>query len=124
MLSNGLYNKKTIKTALIADNDTMKYAIKFKNFINNSKLKIKIIKKLNLNYDVYILTYDINNNDLKKLIKHKKLIFSINPNLINKSMFSVYIGVRVYPLINPILIKQAGIKINPVIFKVAKIYEK
>lgn len=123
MLSNGFYYKNKIKIALIANEKTIKEAEKFKSFIKSSKFDVKIIKNVDLNYDVYILTYDIDNKIIQKLIKHKKLIFALDPALIKKSMFSVYIGVRVYPLINPNLIKAANININPVIFKVAKIYE-
>lgn len=123
MLANGLYKKKKIKIAIIANNKTKAEADKFKNFIQNPKFDVKITNKINLNYDVYILTYNINDKIIQNFIKHKKLIFTIDPDLINKSMFSIYVGVRVYPLINPYLIKKSSIKINPIIFKVAKIYE-
>lgn len=123
MLTNNFYNKKSIKMAIIANNNTFKEADKFKQFISNPKFNIKILKKPNLNYDVYVLTYNISDKMFQKLIKNKKLIFSLNPNLIKKSMFSIYIGIRVYPLINPYLIKKADIRIDSIIFKVAKIYE-
>ena len=123
MLTNDFYNKKSIKMAIISNDNTVQKAKEFKNFIKNSKFDIKITKKINLNYDVYIITYDIKNKIIQNLIKHKKIIFSIDPNLIYKSMFSIYIGIKVYPLINPYLIKKANIKVNPIIFKVAKIYE-
>ena len=123
MLTDNFYNKKKIKIAIIANENSLDEAREFKNFIQNPKFDIKIIKKINFNYDVYILSYDINDKIFKQLIKHKKVIFSLDPNLINKSMFSVFIGPRIYPLINPYLIKKANIKVNSIIFKVAKIYE-
>lgn len=124
MLTNGFYEKKRINIAILTDKKTKRYAIEFKNLLQNPKFNVKITTKPNLNYDVYVLTYNIDAKIIKKLIKQKKLIFSIDPDLINKSMFSIYIGIRVYPLINPYLIKKADIRVNPVIFKVAKIYEK
>ena len=123
MLANGFYTKKKIKIAIIANNKTKEEAVEFKNFIQNPKFDVKITNKINLNYDVYILTHNINDKIIQNFIKYKKLIFAIDPDLINKSMFSIYVGVKVYPLINPYLIKKSNIKINPIIFKVAKIYE-
>lgn len=123
MLIKNLQNKKLIKVAILANKNTINTAKTLKNFLTNNNLKIKIIKNLNLNYDVYIITYHISNKTLNKLLKHKKVIFSISPNDINISMFSIYIGVRVYPYINPILIKKANLRIDPILFKVGKIYE-
>jgi hypothetical protein len=39
-------------------------------------------------------------------------------------MIGIYIGIKVKPIINPLLIKKGKIHINPLIFKVAKIYEE
>ena len=123
MLIKNLQNKKNIKVAILANKNTLNTAKILKNFLTNKNLKIKIIKNINLNYDVYIITYHINDKILNELIKHKKIIFSTSPNNINVSMFSIYIGARVYPYINPILIKKANIIIDPILFKVGKTYE-
>jgi len=124
LLINDLSAKKKINIAIIANNKTLEIATEFKNFIlENKKFKVNIVKEANLKYDVYILTYDVDKSVLKKLIKNKKVIFTIYPNKINNAMFSIYIGPRIYPYINPKLIKEAKIKINPIIFKVGKIYE-
>ena len=123
MLIKNLENKNIIKVAIVSNSDTVNTAEKLKELMKNSNLKIEIIKKLNLNYDSYVLTYPLKQTELNKLITNKKVIFSISPDNINKSMFSIYIGAKVYPYINPYLIKQSNLKINPIIFKVGKIYE-
>ena len=123
MLVKDLKNKNKIKVAIISNKKTYKIAKTLKDFIKNEKLKVDIIKKVNLNYDVYILTYPLNKKEIDKLISHKKIIFSTSSEDINSSMFSIYIGARVYPYINPYLIKRADIKIDPILFKVGKIYE-
>jgi len=123
MLIKNFQNKKYIKVAILANNDTISYAKTLKDLMNSNNLKIDILKKINYSYDVYILTYPINKKIINNLIKDKKVIFSISPENINISMFSIYIGVRVYPYLNPYLIKKANLKIDPIIFKVGKIYE-
>jgi len=124
MLIQNLSNKKKINIAIVANKQTLNIANKFKKFISdNSKFNIKIVNSISLDYDVYILTYDIDKLTLKNLIKNKKIVFTIYPNKIDKAMFSIYIGPRIYPYINPKLLKEAKIKINPIIFKVGKIYE-
>lgn len=123
MLIKNLENKNIIKVAIVSNSDTVNTAEKLKELMKNPNLKIEIIKKLNLNYDAYVLTYPLKQTELNKLITNKKVIFSISPDYINKSMFSIYIGAKVYPYINPYLIKQSNLKINPIIFKVGKIYE-
>ena len=123
MLVKNLQNKRVIKVAIIANKNTLSIAKNLKKFINSNKFKVDIINKLNFDYDVYILTYKLNYNEILKLIKNKKIIFSISPDFINISMFSIYIGPKVYPYINPKLIKKADIQIDPILFKVGKIYE-
>ena len=124
LLINNLSEKEKIKIAIVANNKTLEIANEFKKFIaNNNKFKVKIIKKIDLKYDVYILTYDIKKTILQMLISNRKIVFTIYPDKINHAMFSIYIGPRVYPYINPKLLKEAKIKINPIIFKVGKIYE-
>jgi len=124
LLINDLSAKKKIKIAIVANKKTFEIAKEFKNFISeNKKFNVNVVKKIDLKYDIYILTYDIDKTLLEKLIKNKKIIFTIYPDKINDAMFSIYIGPRVYPYINPKLLKEAKIKINPIIFKVGKIYE-
>jgi len=123
MLINDLSTKKKINIAIVANNNTLEIANEFKKFIANNKFEVKIIKKIDLKYDVYILTYDIKKTTLQMLISNRKIVFTIYPDKINHAMFSIYIGPRVYPYINPKLLKEAKIKINPIIFKVGKIYE-
>jgi len=123
MLIKNLENKNQIKVAIISNNNTLQTAKILKKFMENSKIKINIIKKINLDYDVYILTYSLKQVEFNKLISNKKIIFSILPDEINQSMFSIYIGAKLHPYINPYLIKKADIQIEPIIFKVGKIYE-
>jgi len=123
MLIKNLENKNEIKVAIISNNNTLQTAKILKKFMENDKIKISIIKKLNLNYDVYILTYPLKQTELNKLILNKKIIFSVSSDEITQSMFSIYIGAKLYPYINPYLIKKANIQIEPIIFKVGKIYE-
>jgi hypothetical protein len=108
------------KIAIVYDKNTKKIALKMHKLIKNSSL----LQKINLNYDAYIFVKKISKEDLDTLLKNKKLIFTIYPEDIKNAMFSVYIGVRVYPYINPYLIKEADLKINPLLFKVGKIYER
>jgi len=123
MLIDNFRYKKTIKIAIVANKQTYNYANFLKKLMQNKNFKINIIKKINNSYDVYILTHHINKNIINNLIKKKKVIFSVCPENINISMFSIYIGARVYPYLNPYLIKKANLKIDPIIFKVGKIYE-
>ena len=123
MLINNLNNKNKISIAIIANKNNFKTAKILKKFMKNSKLKIDITTKVDLKHDVYILTNNLSKKTIEKLVKHKKILFSVSPKNINISMFSIYIGAKVYPYINPYLIKKANIKIDPIIFKVGKIYE-
>ena len=123
MLVKNLENKNEIKVAVISNNNTLQTAKILKKFMENDKIKISIIKKINLNYDVYVLTYPLKQTELNELITNKKIIFSVSADEIDQSMFSIYIGAKLYPYINPYLIKKAHIEIEPIIFKVGKIYE-
>jgi len=123
MLIKNLENKNEIKVAVISNNNTLQTAKILKKFMENDKIKISIIKKINLNYDVYVLTYPLKQTELNELITNKKIIFSVSADEIDQSMFSIYIGAKLYPYINPYLIKKAHIEIEPIIFKVGKIYE-
>ncbi len=123
-LTENLQNKKIIKIAIIADSQSWNEAQTLKNFLNKKNFKIDIIKKPDLKHDVYILTQPLKKAELEKLLSNKKIIFSSIPNYVETAMFSIYIGAKVYPYINPYLIKKSGIKIDSIIFKVGKIYEK
>ena len=125
MLVDNLNCKKKIKIAIISNKQNIKIAKKYKNYFpKNKKFKITILKKLNLSFDVYIFTYQPQKTEIKNLIKNKKIIFTLLPNNVQNAMFGIYIGIKVYPFINPFLLKEANIRINPIIFKVGKIYEK
>jgi len=125
MLTQNLSNKSTIKIAVVSNNNTISLSKKYKDYFpHNKKFLISVIKKITLNYDVYIFTYTPKKEDIKKLIKSRKIIFTLLPNNVKNAMFGIYIGVRVYPYINPALLKEANIIINPIILKVGKIYEK
>ena len=60
---------------------------------------------------------------LDKLISKKRLIFTSYEGQIDYAMVSVYLGNRIVPAINPILLKKSGIELRPIIFKVAKVYD-
>lgn len=60
---------------------------------------------------------------LNKLISKKRLIFTSYEDQIDNAMVSVYLGNRIVPAINPILLKKSGIELRPIIFKVAKVYD-
>ncbi len=123
-LTENLQNKKIIKIAIISNSENLDEAKILQNFLNKKNFKIDIIKKPDLKHDVYILMYPLKKETLEKLLSHKKIIFSSIPNYVGTAMFSIYIGAKVYPYINPYLIKKSGIKIDSIIFKVGKIYEK
>ena len=118
---------KTLKVAIIYNRSSQKFAKKFAFLLKKEKIisytvfyKDVIPKQVN----AYILTFkDIKPKLFNKLLKRKKLIFNIYPNKVRRSMVGIYIGLKVKPLINPKLIKKADIKLNPIIFRVAEIYE-
>jgi len=117
--------KKTIKIAVLYDSKSKKYAHKLKELMKNYiVVPIKANRKIPLDFDVYILGTNIEKNLVDKLINSRKLIFSLYPNDVSNAMIGIYIGVKVVPLINPKLLKLAKIQLNPIIFKVAKIYEE
>ncbi|WP_457564415.1 hypothetical protein [Caminibacter sp.] len=111
---------KNPKFAIVANSNNEETALKLKKIIKNAK----VIFKINTDYDAYIFLNKIKQKELNKLIKNKKLVFSFYPSDIKNAMFSIYIGIRIMPYVNPLLIKKAHLKINPIFFKVGKIYEK
>ncbi len=74
----------------------------------------------------YILVMDPERSEkIFDRLKHtKRLIISANPHGICSAAVSITIGPRVQPLVNPKIIKLLGLKFNPILFKVAKFYEK
>ncbi|GAB6044872.1 hypothetical protein JCM11957_04700 [Caminibacter profundus] len=117
--------KKTIKIAVLYDSKSKKYAHKLKELMKSYiVVPINVNRKIPLDFDVYILGTNIEKNLVGKLINSRKLIFALYPNDVSNAMIGIFIGVKVVPLINPKLLKLAKIQLNPIIFKVAKIYEK
>ncbi|WP_096258701.1 hypothetical protein [Lebetimonas natsushimae] len=124
-LVNENEKKDNIKVAILINKNTKKIGKKLKKLINDKKIKVDLINKINLKYDAYIFTTKkINNKDLKLLLINKKVIFTVFPNRIENAMFSIYIGPKIYPYINPKLLNKAEVKFNPILLKVGKIYEK
>jgi S-adenosylmethionine:tRNA-ribosyltransferase-isomerase (queuine synthetase) len=117
--------KENIKMAIVVNESTKKIGLKLKKFIKDDNIKVDIIKKVNLNYDAYIFTTkNIDKKILNKLLKNRKIIFTIYPNYVENAMFSIYIGPKIYPYINPIYLNLSKIKFNPILLKVGKIYEQ
>jgi hypothetical protein len=119
--------KEFLKVAIVVNANTKKIGEKLKDLMKQKNLKIDLIKenKINLNYDAYIFTSKyISKSLLNNLVKNKKVIFTIYPNYVKNVMFSIYIGPKIYPYINPKLLNLSKIKFNPILLKVGKIYEK
>lgn len=117
------YDKKSILNIAIYSDKNEKARF-IKKLYTSDKLNAVITKKIDKSFDVILLTRKIDNKTLNNLLKLKKPIFTTEKNNVDYSMFGIYIGVRIYPYLNPYLIKKANLKLNPIIFKVAKIYEK
>ena len=116
--------KNVIKIAILVNENSLEIGKKLKNLMKSENLKIDLIKNVSLNYDAYILTYNLDKKFIIKLLKNKKVLFSIYPNKLDNAIFSIYIGERVYPLVNPKLLKLSKLKFSPILLKVGKIYEK
>ena len=116
--------RDVIKIAILVNENSLEVGKKLKNLMKSQNLKIDLIKNVSLNYDAYILTYNLDKKFIIKLLKNKKVLFSIYPNKLDNAIFSIYIGERVYPLINPKLLKLSKLKFSPILLKVGKIYEK
>jgi hypothetical protein len=117
---------KKIVIDLLYDKASLGVAKKMAEFLKKNGVVVLMDEIPNISKaDAYILvTKHISKKFKQKLLKTKKLIFSIYPEMIKDSMISIYIGVKVKPIINPYLIKKASISLNPIILKVAKIYEE
>jgi hypothetical protein len=119
-------NKNDITIDILYDKDHLYIAKKMERLLrrNHIKVKLSLIPNI-LEADAYILVTDKVDKSLKeKLLKKRKLIFSLYPEMIKDSMISLYLGAKIKPIINLYLIKKASIYINPIILKVAKIYEE
>lgn len=117
--------KGKINVAIVVDNNTKKIGLKLKKLIKDKNLKIKITDKIDLNYDTYIFTFkNVNWEKINILLENKKILFTIYPNYVENAMFSIFIGPKIYPYVNPKLLSYSKIKFNPIILKVSKIYEK
>ena len=120
------FQNKTLKIAIIYNNSSQKIAKKFSLLLKKENVTTYTVfyKDLIPTANAYILTFkNVTPKLFNKLLKRKKLIFNIYPNELEYSMVGVYIGLKVKPLINPKLIKKANIKLNPIIFRVAEVYE-
>jgi hypothetical protein len=60
----------------------------------------------------------------EKLLNKHRLVFSLYPKCIKNTMVSLDIGIKIRPVLNLKLIKKSGVNLNPVIFKVAEIYNE
>jgi len=123
-LLNDFDKKNIIKIAIIVNNNTLSIGKKLKSFIKDSKLEIDLVDSIIDGYDVYILSFPVKKAKVLELVKKKRVIFAIFPKDINLAMFSVTISQKVYPLINPTLLKMSNMKFNPIILKVGIVYEK
>jgi hypothetical protein len=111
-------NRRTnrIKIAVIYQ-EKEHLAKKMAEFLKKEGVDVVVSKKI-VDADGYIIFKKI-----KGLEKKGKLIFGVYPDMIKDVMVTLYIGLRVKPYINLYMIKKAGIKIDPTILKVSKIYE-
>ena len=114
------------KMGIIYDENSQETAEKLKNFLVLNGYTALLMKKDNIKKaDGYILTIKNPTYSLiRTLLKTHKLIFGIYPESIKYTMISVYIGPRIKLYVNPKIIKKADIYINPILFKVGKIYEE
>ena len=118
---------KSLKIAVIYDEKNFLTAKKFQEYLKINKVNSFLLNENNKikKADAYVLAIKNPSQKLiNKLLKEHKLIFGVYPESIKNTMICIYIGTKVKPIINPILIKKGKIHINPLIFKVAKIYEE
>jgi hypothetical protein len=124
-LINNNDQKEKIKIAIVVDKNSYNIGNKLKKLIQKQNIKVDLINKINLKYDVYIFTFkNIDKNDLNFLLNNKKVIFTIYPNDIKNAIFGIYIGSKIYPYINLKLLQLSKTKFNPILLRVGKIYEK
>jgi len=119
-------HKENVKIGIVCDKIPCENAKKLKKFFKLNNISSFIITKNNLkNADAYILTAKKPSKEcINVLLKRQRLIFSLYPENIKYAMISIYVGSKIKLLINPKFIKKANIRINPIFFKVGKIYEE
>jgi hypothetical protein len=117
-----------IKIGIIYDEKSKTAAEKLKKFLSLNNTDAVLIKKEQIkqaNADAFVIGMkNIDENSLNQLLLKHKLIFSLFPQNIKNSMISLDIGVKIKPVLNLKLIKIGGVSLNPIIFKVAEIYNE
>lgn len=123
---------QSVTIAIITEPQYIKEAKFLHKLLNNKKLfgntiVAHIYSTIPKNiYTAYIILDD--NDRFKqystKLLQKRRLIFSVLPHTIDEAMISVVIDHKIYPLLNAKNIKAAKLKLNPILFKVARFYEK
>ena len=118
--------KENVKIGIVCDKFPCENAKKLEKFLKRNQISAFIVSKDNLkNADAYILTAKNPSKEcIDALLKKQKLIFALYPENIKYAMISIYVGPKIKLLINPKIIKKANIRINPIFFKVGKIYEE
>ena len=120
-----------VEVAIIHDIGYTKEAQRLAQAINNKKILDKefrartSIKIPTTIPSAYILVVDTQRAKklFQKLQHTNRLIIAANPRAISNAAVSITIGPKVKPLINPKAIKQLKLKLNPILFKVARFYE-
>jgi len=118
---------QSLKIAVIYDEKNFLTAKKFQEYLKINKLNSFLLNENNKikKADAYVLAIKNPSQKLiNKLLKEHKLIFGVYPESIKNTMIGIYIGTKVKPIINPILIKKGKVCLNPIILKVSKIYEE
>ncbi len=127
MLDKSVNKKEKIVFDILYDEENYHIAKVMSQLLRKNGVDTRLdkIPRYCKNADAYILvTKNVSERFINNLLRSKKLIFSVYPDMIKNSMISVYIGIKVKPIINPSLIKKGYIKLNPILLKVAKIYEE
>ncbi|WP_187647642.1 hypothetical protein [Nitrosophilus labii] len=97
--------------------------------IYNKKFNVKLVsyqeslKEVPTAY-IVVLKKDNVENIEPKFRKNGRLIFSFKDDNIKYSLVSLFFGAKVLPIVNLKLLKEYGIELKPIIFKVAEIYNE
>jgi hypothetical protein len=120
--------KNNIKIGVLYNQESFEKAKKLQKYLKLNNIDSILIKLEDINtsnVDAYIVTNkQIDEKIIDTLLKKHKLIFSLYPQSINSSMISLDIGVKIKPVLNLRLIKLGKIRLNPIIFKFAEIYNE